>query len=55
MMGCANQIKKRMGFFDVIDDKMSTKSFVPAMLRLQLRQHHQFGIRWVFLQIPIKL
>ena len=43
----ANHAEKCVWLTHAIDLPISVKNLVPAMLRINLREHHQFSIRWI--------
>ena len=43
-MRIADHRKERLWLYQIIDDKIGVENFVPAMLGIRLRKHHQFDI-----------
>ncbi len=50
-VGGANHCKQRHGHRGAVDDELGVEYLVPAMLRVRLREHHEFDVGGVALQV----
>ena len=46
-MSTLDHLKKGMRLVYIINSPACIKDLVPAMLRIYLCKHHQFGVRWI--------